>query len=131
MGGIGDRLVSHTHQLDHALADAIRARRGAGLDSVLITQPYQSFPGPADVHLRAVREALHDEDGTFGLLWHRAVPVVLVQVGTTAAFTAALQAGATTASAGSGTLVRALGADESPMTWVEQLFGRWVLMSRP
>ena len=43
------------------------------MDSVIVCQPYHSLRSADE--LDGVRRALHDEDGTLGLLWHRATGV--------------------------------------------------------
>lgn len=48
---------------------AIAARKGAALDSVIVTQMYHTLRGPRDLHV--IRESLHNEEGTAGFLWHR------------------------------------------------------------
>lgn len=44
---------------------------GKDLDAVIISQVYHTLSSPAQ--FAAVRAALHDEDGTLGMLWSRAL----------------------------------------------------------
>lgn len=74
----GERDVAVDVAGDGRAADfgAIAAAKGRGLDAVLITQAYHSLRADAALDLRTIREALCDEEGTLGLLWHRAVESV-------------------------------------------------------
>lgn len=85
-GAGADAVAPHLQRLEPALRvevagggrvldmDAIRAKKGADLDAILITQVYHSLRSPAD--LAVMRDALEDEEGTLGFLWHRCLPDV-------------------------------------------------------
>ena len=54
----------------HHDTDAIARSRGRGLDSIIITQAFHSLVDARGV-LTSAHGALHPQEGTAGLLWHR------------------------------------------------------------
>lgn len=47
--------------------------KGQGLDGVIVTQSYHVLSSTSQFD--TIRDALHFEDGTLGLLWHRALEI--------------------------------------------------------
>lgn len=100
-------------------ADALSSRAGEELDAVIVSQPYHVLSSRESLTV-AARNALSDEEGTLGLIWHRALPEGSKAA---SAFTAAVQAAAAKtgpSASGGGLLLPALEQGESPLTWVEK-----------
>lgn len=85
------------------------------MDAIIITQAYHALDSLEN--FKAIRDALHDEDGTLGLVWHRAPAGESWSKAFTEAAAKQLQGAYP---AGAADRLPSLEAGETPMTWVER-----------